>query len=121
MFAPEEAAFFYFSEMRTIDIGFGSHDNQRQIAAYVMYTKQQICNILATLISGKADEWLAPRDIHEVCPEYSKHINSFHQVLESTKNGDKLMWRRIGHTPDHLRSCEEQLVTLGLMAGVFKS
>ena len=120
MMAPDEVADHYFSEIREIDIGFGSHTGERQIACYMLYVKQKICDILATLISGQADPWECPKDLYAFCPEYADHIGSFHQVMESTKQGDKLLWRRIGHNADHLRSCEEQLVVLGLMAGVFK-
>ncbi len=119
-FAPEEAQDFYFSDLRTIDIGFGSSTGERQIAAYLLYSKQKIEDILAVLLNGSAESFEAPKDLEEFCPEYFTHINAHHQVMESTKNGEKLMWRQIGHTPDHLRDCETQLVVVGLMAGVYR-
>ena len=120
MFAPEEAQDFYFSDERTIDIGFGTRDGGRQIACYYLYSKQKIEDILARLRNGDAEDWQAPKDLEEFAPQYFEHINSHHQVMESSKSGDKLMWRGIGHTPDHLYDCETELVVLGLMAGVFK-
>jgi len=119
-FVTDENTAFYFSEDRTVDIGFGTAMGGREFAVYFLYIKQAACDILAALISGQADIWEAPRDLNEFCPEYWEHINSYHQVLESTKNGDKLLWRRIGHVADHLRSCEEQLVVCGLRAGIFR-
>jgi hypothetical protein len=82
--------------------------------------KQKIEEILAALRSGKAETWEVPRDLEEFCPEYLEHINSHHQVLESTKNGDRMMWRGMAHAADHLYDCETELVVGGLMAGVFK-
>lgn len=119
-FAPQEAQDFYFSDERTIDIGFGTIAGGRQIACYYLYSKQKIEDILALLRNGSAEAFEAPKDLEEFAPEYFEHINSHHQVMESSKNGDKLVWRGIGHTPDHLYDCETELVVLGLMAGVFK-
>lgn len=120
MFAPDEAMDFYFSDQRQVDIGFGTIAGGRQFACYYLYVKQKIEDILATLRGGKSEPWEAPRDLEQMCPDYFEQINSHHQVLESTKQGDKLMWRGIGHAPDHLYDCECQLTVLGLMAGVFK-
>lgn len=119
-FAPYEAQDFYFSDQRQIDIGFGTAANERLIACYYLYSKQRIEDILATLRAGQAEEFLAPRDLEQMAPEYFEHINSHHQVMESTKNGERLMWRGIGHAPDHEYDCECQLTVLGLMAGIFK-
>lgn len=120
MFAPEEAMDFYFSDERQIDIGFGTVDGGRQSAYYYLYAKQKIEEILSSLRNGSAESWEAPKDLAEFAPEYFEHINSHHQIMESTKNGEKLMWRGIGHTPDHMHDCEGMLTVLGLMAGVFK-
>lgn len=119
-YAPEEAQDFYFSDLRTIDIGFGTNTGQRQIAAYLLYSKQKIEDILAVLRNGSAESWEAPKDLEEFCPEYFTQINSHHQQMESTKNGDVLKWDRIGHTDDHLYDCETELVVCALMAGVYR-
>lgn len=120
MFAPEEAGDFYFSDERKQDIGFGTASGNRQSAFYYLTAKQKIEEILAALRNGDAEPWLAPKDVAEFCPDYHEQINSHHQVMESTKNGERLMWRGIGHTPDHLLDCEAELVVLALMAGVYK-
>lgn len=120
MFAPEETQDFYFSDERSIDIGFGTKDAGRLQAFYYLYSKQKIEEILAALRNGSAETWEAPKDLEQFAPEYFEHINSHHQVMESTKNGEKLMWRGIGHAPDHEYDCEGELVVLGLMAGIFK-
>lgn len=120
MFAPDEAKDFYFSEERRQDIGFGTADGGRLTAFYYLAAKQKVEEILAALLNGDAEPFLAPKDIHEFAPEYAEQIYSHHQVMESTKNGDRLMWRGIGHAPDHIRDAEGMLVVLGLMAGVFK-
>lgn len=117
-----------YSDERMINLGYGrTADVQaqlvadsRMVALYYLYAKQKVEDILATLRAGKAESWEAPRDIDEFCPEYGEHMASHHQVMESTKNGDRLMWRGIGHAPDHIYDCETQLIVLGLMAGVFK-
>lgn len=119
-FAPEEAQDLYFSDERSIDTGFGTGETGRVIAYYLLYSKQRIEEILAALRGGLAETYEVPKDIDEFCPEYKEHINSHHQIMESTKNGDKLMWRGIGHAPDHLYDCATELVVIGLMAGVFK-
>ena len=120
IFAPDQAQDFYFSDERTVDIGFGTIAGGRQVACYYLYSKQKIEDILATLRSGSSEPWEAPRDLEEFCPEYFEHINSHHQVMESTKKGEKLVWRGIGHAPDHLYDCETELVVLALMAGVYR-
>lgn len=119
-FAPNEPQDFYFSDEKTIDIGFGTVEGGRQAAPYYLYAKQKIEDILAALRGGQSESFEAPRDLEQFCPEYFEHINSHHQVMESTKSGDKLMWRGIGHTPDHLYDCETMLVVFALMAGVYR-
>jgi sarcosine oxidase delta subunit len=113
-------SYMYFSEMREQDTGFGTADEGREFAYYYLYVKQRIEDMLADLRAGKAEEWELPADIDQFCPEYLTHINSHHQVMESTKNGNKLFWRGIGHTPDHLYDCECMAVVLGLMSGAFR-
>ncbi len=120
MFAPEESAEFYFSDERKIDIGFGTAQGGRQSAYYFLYSKQRIEEIFAALRNGSAENYEVPRDIMEFCPEYMEHINSHHQVNESTKNGDKLMWRGISGAEDHLYDAATELVVIGLMSGHFK-
>lgn len=118
--SPYSGQKMLFSDERILDIGYGTAEGGRQRACYYLYAKQKVEDILATLRGGKSVEWQLPRDLEEFAPEYFEHINSHHQVMESTKNGDRLMWRGIGHTPDHLYDCEAQLVVLGLMAGIFQ-
>jgi hypothetical protein len=109
-----------FSEERTINLSYGLATGDQQVACYYFYAKQKIETILAALRDGKAEAWEAPRDLDQFCPEYGTHLSSHHQVMESTKNGDRLMWRGISGAPDHLYDCECQLVVLALMAGVFR-
>jgi Phage terminase large subunit (GpA) len=115
-----------FSDVRQLNLSYGhakpqtGMDGGQMVACYYLYAKQKIEDILAALRGGKAETWEAPRDIEEFCPQYFEHMNSHQQVMESTKNGDRLMWRGISGAPDHLYDCETQLVVLGLMAGVFK-
>lgn len=108
-----------FSDERVINLSFGTAEGP-MYACYILYAKQKIEDILASLRSGKAEPWEVPADLNQFCPEYFEHINSHHQVMESTKNGERLMWRGISGAPDHLYDCETELVVLGLMAGVFK-
>jgi hypothetical protein len=111
-----------YSEERWSQPGFGTSEgvDQRMVACYYLFAKQKVEDILAALRSGKAEAWESPRDIEQFCPEYAEHLASHHQILESTKNGDRLMWRGIGHAPDHLLDCEIQLVVPALMGGIFK-
>lgn len=126
--SPWEGQKVIFSDVRQIELGFGKTPEAanalvaegRSVACYYLYAKQKIEDILATIRAGKAEPLEWPRDIEEFCPEYSTHMNSHHQVTESTKNGDRLVWRGIGHTPDHLLDCATEVVVMGLMAGVFK-
>lgn len=120
MFAPNEAADFYFSDERQQDIGYGTAEGGRLRCYYYLYSKQKIEEILAALRGGTAESYEVPKDILEFCPQYAEHINSHHQVTESTKNGDKIMWRGISGAPDHLYDAACQLVVIGLMSGVFK-
>lgn len=109
-----------FSEERTINLSYGLASGDQQVACYYLYAKQKIETILAALRDGKAEAWESPRDIDEFSPEYAVHMNSHKQVMESTKNGDRLMWRGVSGAPDHMYDCECELVVLALMAGVFK-
>jgi hypothetical protein len=126
--SPWEGQKMPFSDERVYNLGFGKSGEQLDkltqegglVACYYLYAKQKIEEILATLRSGKAEEFLAPHDIDEFAPEYAVHMSSHHQVMENTKNGDRLMWRGIGHAPDHMLDCETELVVGGLMAGIFK-
>lgn len=126
--SPWEGQKLLFSDERVLNLGFGKNDQakneliteNRLVACYYLYAKQKIEGILATIRAGKAESLEWPRDIEEFCPEASTHMNSHHQVVESTKNGEKTMWRGIGHVPDHIYDCMTELTTLGLMAGVFK-
>lgn len=117
--SPNAGEKMLFSDQRVMNLSYGTADGQ-QVACYYLMAKQKIEDILATLRNGKAESWEVPKDIDEFCPEYAIHLSSHHQVMESTKNGDRLMWRGISGAPDHLLDCETQLVVLGLMAGVFK-
>lgn len=119
-FAPEEAQDLYFSDERSIDTGYGTAEQGRMVAYYILYSKQRIEEILAALRNGTAEPWEAPKDLLEFAPFYIEHINSHHQVLESTKNGEKLMWRGISGAADHILDCETELTVLALMAGVYK-
>ncbi len=109
-----------FSDERVLDIGYGTVEGGRQVACYYLFSRQKTEDVLATLRAGKAESWEAPRDLDQFASEYFDHINSHHQVMESTKNGDRLMWRGIGHAPDHLFDCEAMITVLGMMAGLFK-
>ncbi len=108
-----------FSEQRAIDVGFGTAQTGRQYALYFLFAAQRVADIWHQLLSGGLAE--IPRDIGEFCPEYVQHVNSHRQIMEATKTGgEKRLWKRIGNTDDHLRSCEIELTVCGLMAGIYK-
>ena len=112
----------YFSDIRTIDTGYGTKDQGRCFVPYVLWSSQKIQDLLAQLRGGKAEAWELPMDLEKFCPEYFDHINSHRQILEETpKNGEKLMWRKVGGAADHLYDCESMIVVIAMMADVLKN
>lgn len=119
--SPHAGLRMAFSEERYSDIGYGTGAQGRKFAIYFLWCSQKVQGMLAQLRDGKAEQWEVPSDIMSFCPEYAEHINSHRQVMELTKTGqERPTWKKIGGWRDDMYDCESELVTVGLMAGVFK-
>jgi hypothetical protein len=108
-----------FSEMRMIDVGYGSAEGGRTFATYFLWSSQKLQDILAELRNSGMIEFA--RDSGDWAPDLGTQMNSHRQIMEPDKFGqEKRVWKKIGDTPDHIYDCVSQLVVVGLMAGIIK-
>jgi hypothetical protein len=108
-----------FSEMRSIDIGFGTAEAGRSAAMYYLWCSQKLQDLVAELRNSNMIEFA--RDSGDWAPELPIHMNSHKQFMELDKKGnERRMWKRLGDMPDHLYDCITQIVLIGCMAGIYK-
>ncbi len=108
-----------FTEPRGIDIGYGSATQGRTYSVYFHWSSQRIQSLFAKLRNEGKVEFAS--DSTQWCPELATHINSHRQVKEPMRNGgERLVWKKIGDTPDHLYDIMCEAVVIGCMAGIYK-
>lgn len=106
-----------FSEMRSIDVSFGTAETGRAVAHYFLFSSQRAQTLLSKLRNAGRIEFAA--DTLGFCPEIATHMNSHQSVVHTDKyNNRKTVWVQIGDTPDHVYDCVTQAVILAAIAGV---
>lgn len=108
-----------FTEMRSMDIGYGTKEAGRSYALYFHWSSQRVQDLLAQLRNRGMIEFAA--DCGTFCPEMFVQMNSHRQYMVPDRLGkEHREWKRIGDTPDHLYDCICQLVVIGCMAGIYR-